>query len=268
MTSSVWPTSTRVAPRQVLLGLEQSFSMLNMSSAAATQPAHLTTRARIRDAAVLSFAVHGFGVGLRSIATEAGVSAALIVHHFGSKDGLRAVCDEHVLAVIREAKTEAVTDATVSSLFAQLVAMDDYAPLLGYALRSLQAGGDLARDFVDHFAADAEVYCAAGVAAGTLVPSRDEKARARYLTVMGFGALLLDLTLNPLQDPTDLKAMLRGHLERTALPSIELFTHGLMTDNTVLDAYLLYIGDPPAAGTSDGPDHPSPSTPPTRESHP
>lgn len=240
--------------------------MLNVSSATVVSQADLSTRARIRDAAVLSFAVHGFGVGLRAIAKDAGVSAALIVHHFGSKDGLRAACDEHVLGAIRDAKTEAVVGATVSSLFARLVAMDDYAHLLGYALRSLQAGGDLARDFVDHFAADAEVYCAAGVAAGTVVPSRDEKARARYLTVMGFGALLLDLTLNPPQDPTDLKAVLHGYLERTALPSVELFTHGLMTDNTMLDAYLLYIGDPPAAGSSGGPRVPSPPTSPTRES--
>ncbi len=226
----------------------------------------LTARARIRDAAVLSFAVHGFGVGLRAIAKDAGVSAALIVHHFGSKDGLRAACDEHVLAAIRDVKTETVTGATVSSLFAQLVAMDDYVHLVGYALRSLQAGGDLARDFVDHFAADAEVYCAAGVAAGTMVPSRDEKARARHLTVMGFGTMLLDLTLNPPQDPTDLKAALHGYLERSALPMVELFTHGLMTDNTVLDAYLLYIGDPPAAGSSGGPREPSPPTSPSRES--
>lgn len=236
-----------------------------MSSATATQ-VDLTTRARIRDAAVTSFAVHGFGVGLRAIAKDAGVSAALIVHHFGSKDGLRAVCDEHVLGAIRDAKTEAVTGATVSSLFAQLVAMDEYAPLLGYALRSLQAGGDLARDFVDHFAADAEVYCAAGVAAGTMVPSRDEKARARYLTVMGFGTLLLDLTLNPPHDPTDLRSVLHGYLERTALPAVEMFTHGLMADNTILDAYLLYVGDPPGGGATDGPEPTAPQPPSPEES--
>lgn len=240
-----------------------------MSSARVAPQVDLSTRARIREAAVLSFAVHGFGVGLRAIAKDAGVSAALIVHHFGSKDGLRAVCDEHVLTAIREVKTDSVTGgATGPGVLARLAAMDDYAPLLGYALRSLQAGGDLARDFVDHFIADAEGYLTAGVAAGTIVPSRDEKARARYLTIMGFGALLLDLALNPPQDPTDLKAMLHGYLERTGLPSVELFSHGLMTDNTMLDAYLLYIGDPPSGGPTGSPERPAPSPPAsaTRES--
>ena len=58
----------------------------------------LTTRARIRDAAVDLFARDGFAhVTVRRIATEAGVSPALVIHHFGSKEGLRAACDAHVL---------------------------------------------------------------------------------------------------------------------------------------------------------------------------
>ena len=57
-----------------------------------------STRERIRDAAIASFAERGFdGVGLRDIAQRAGVSAALIVHHFGSKEGLREACDAHVV---------------------------------------------------------------------------------------------------------------------------------------------------------------------------
>jgi AcrR family transcriptional regulator len=51
--------------------------------------ADLTAAARIRDAAIEQFGQHGFGVGLRTIAEAAGVSAALVIHHFGSKDGLR-----------------------------------------------------------------------------------------------------------------------------------------------------------------------------------
>jgi AcrR family transcriptional regulator len=194
---------------------------------------------------VLRYAREGFGVGLRAIADDAGVSAALIVHHFGSKEGLRAECDAHVLAAIRESKERALVSGGTQDLLLQLASMDEYAPLVGYALRSLQAGGDLARAFVEHFAADAEVYIAAAVTAGTMRPSRDEKARARYLTVQGLGTLLLDLTLNPPADPTDVVGMLHAYRDRTMLPAVELFTHGLMTDNTMLDAYLLYVGDPP-----------------------
>ena len=194
---------------------------------------------------MLRYGREGFGVGLRTIAEDAGVSAALIVHHFGSKEALRAECDAYVLEAIRESKERALLSGSTEELLLQLASMDEYAPLVGYALRSLQAGGDLARDFIDHFVADAEVYIAAAVAAGTMRPSRDEKARARYLTIQGLGALLLDLTSNPPADPTDVVGILHGYRDRMMLPAVELFTQGLMTDNTVLDAYLLYVSDPP-----------------------
>jgi len=212
----------------------------------------LTTRARIRDAAVARYAREGFGVGLRAIAEDAGVSAALILHHFGSKDGLRAACDAHVLRLVREGKEQALVTGGAQDLLLQLASMDQYAPLVGYALRSMQAGGAPAREFVEHFVADAEVYIAAAVAAGSMRPSRDEKARARYLTVQGLGALLLDMTLHPPDDPTDVVGVLHRYRDRMMLPAVELFTHGLMTDDRVLDAYLRYVDDAPDAQGADG----------------
>ncbi|MGH3558484.1 MAG: TetR family transcriptional regulator, partial [Mycobacterium sp.] len=44
--------------------------------------ADLTAAARIRDAAIEQFGRHGFGTGLRAVAEAAGVSAALVIHHF------------------------------------------------------------------------------------------------------------------------------------------------------------------------------------------
>ncbi len=189
-------------------------------------------------------------MGLRLIAEDAGVSAALIVHHFGSKEGLRAECDERVLELIREHKEKIVAVGTMENALLALASMDESAPLLGYGLRSMQAGGRLAKSYIDQFVADAEVYCAAAVAAGTMLPSLDEKARARYLTVQGFGALLLDLTLNPPADPTDLVAIMRGYLGRMGLPSFELLCQGVMADRTMLDAYLRDVGGPPSPASS------------------
>ena len=54
----------------------------------------LTARATIRNAALRLFAERGpDAVTVREIAAQAGVSPALILHHFGSKDGLRAEVD-------------------------------------------------------------------------------------------------------------------------------------------------------------------------------
>lgn len=61
----------------------------------------LTTRARIRDAAMAEFADKGYrGATMRSIAATAGVSVGLVQHHFGTKAGLRAACDERVMELV------------------------------------------------------------------------------------------------------------------------------------------------------------------------
>lgn len=72
----------------------------------------LTARARIRDAALARFGTDGIAAtSVRAVAADAGVSPALVVHHFGSKEGLRQACDDYVLDSIRsggEAATEAL----------------------------------------------------------------------------------------------------------------------------------------------------------------
>ncbi len=43
------------------------------------------------------FGQHGFGLGLREIAAEAGVTAGSVTYHFGGKTGFLAACDRQVL---------------------------------------------------------------------------------------------------------------------------------------------------------------------------
>lgn len=71
----------------------------------------LTARARIRDAALRLFAERGIdGATIRDIASAAGVSAGLVRHHFGSKDGLRDACDSYVLDRVMRIKEQAVLE--------------------------------------------------------------------------------------------------------------------------------------------------------------
>lgn len=201
---------------------------------------------RIRDAAVARFARDGFRAGLRAIAADAGVTAGLIVHHFGSKDGLRRACDEQVLAVMRQEKAKALTDGTGAALLAQMAQVERYAPMVQYLLRSLQDGGELAAALIEHMITDAEEYLQAGEVAGVVRPSRDRAARTRYLAYQGAGSMLLWFTLHGADAaPDEFAGLFRRYIDDLALPALELFTEGLLVDRSMLDEYLMHVPDPP-----------------------
>jgi AcrR family transcriptional regulator len=198
--------------------------------------ADLTAAARIRDAAIEQFGEHGFGVGLRAIAEAAGVSAPLVIHHFGSKDGLRKTCDDYIAEEIRSGKSAAMQSKDPATWFAQMAEIESYAPLMAYLVRSMQAGGELATTLWHRMLDNAEGYLDDGVRTGLLKPSRDPRARAKYLTITGGGGFLLYLQMH--ETPTDLRAVLRDYAREMILPSLELYTNGLMTDSTMYDAFL------------------------------
>ncbi|HEY5857480.1 MAG TPA: TetR family transcriptional regulator [Aldersonia sp.] len=201
----------------------------------AAHPDDLSTRARIRDAAVDVFAEQGFGVGVRAIAAAAGVSPGLVNHHFGSKDGLRVACDKRVLEIIRTHRSDLLRNFTPRNIVAELDEVADYAPLVAYILRSFAAGGDLARALFQHMVDDTERTLREGVDAGTLRPSRDPAARAHYLTLASLGAMLLHLQLS---DNGDVRAALQELTDAVTLPAAELYTEGLLTDTTLLDTVI------------------------------
>ena len=196
----------------------------------------LTTTARIRDAAIQQFGEHGFNTGVRAIATAAGVSAGLVIHHFGSKDGLRKACDDYIAEQIRSAKSESIQSSDPATWLAQMAEIEHYAPMMAYLVRSMQSGSELAKGFWQKMLENTEEYLEAGVRAGTLKPSRDPKARAKYLGMMGGGGFLLYLQLH--DNPSDVRAVLRDYAEDMVLPALEVYTDGLMTDSTMYDAFV------------------------------
>lgn len=196
----------------------------------------LTAAARIRDAAIEQFGQHGFDVGLRAIAKAAGVSAALVIHHYGSKEGLRKACDDYIAEEVRTQKSEAMRSREPGTWFAALAEIESFAPMMGYLVRSMQSGGELAKTLWRRMIDDAEAYLDEGVRAGTLKPSHDPRARAKYLAITGGGGLLLYLQMH--ENPTDLRAVLRDYAREMLLPSLEIYTEGLMADSTMYDAFL------------------------------
>jgi AcrR family transcriptional regulator len=196
----------------------------------------LTATARIRDAAIERFGQDGFGVGLRAIADAAGVSAALVIHHFGSKDGLRRACDDYVAEEVRSTKSETIRSSDPATWFAAMAEIESYAPMMAYLVRSMQSGGELAKMLWHRMIDNTEEYMDEGVRAGTIKPSRDPQARARYLAITGGGGFLLYLQMH--DTPTDLKAVLRDYSRDMVLPALEVYTEGLMADRTMYDAFL------------------------------
>ena len=88
-----------------------------------------------------SLRVHG-------VAAAAGVSPPLVLHHFGSKAGLVEACDQHVLAVFRDATH--ITEAGGGELSLQaLVGLPDGGLALQYVGRSLVDGGPVGRWWFD-----------------------------------------------------------------------------------------------------------------------
>ncbi|OBF09304.1 TetR family transcriptional regulator [Mycobacterium sp. ACS4054] len=198
--------------------------------------ADLTAAARIRDAAIEQFGEHGFGVGLRKIAEAAGVSAALVIHHFGSKEGLRKACEDYIADQIYNQKSEAIRSNDPATWFAQLAEIEEYAPLMAYVVRSMQTAGELANMMWRRMIDNTSAYMEEGVRAGTIKPSRDPEARAKYLGITGGGGFLLYLQMH--ETPTDLRAVLRDYARDMVLPALEIYTEGLMVDRTMYDAFL------------------------------
>lgn len=150
-----------------------------------------TTKARIRDAAISCIAEHGVAdTTARKVAAAAGVSPGLVMHHFGSMDGLRTACDQHLTAVIRHEKEKALASGVGFDVAAALRDTQT-GHLSGYLAQVLVEGSAIVDDLVDELVADAERYLAQGVDSGMLKPSEDERGRASVLTIWSLGSLVL-----------------------------------------------------------------------------
>jgi TetR/AcrR family transcriptional regulator, regulator of cefoperazone and chloramphenicol sensitivity len=87
----------------------------------------LSTPARIREIALRLFAENGTkSTSLRAIAQEAGVSASLVIHHFGSKANLeKAVMDECMIRLVTAVHGVGSGENTEQALLARRAAYDE-----------------------------------------------------------------------------------------------------------------------------------------------
>jgi AcrR family transcriptional regulator len=189
-----------------------------------------STKARIRDAAIECYATDGNGTTARKVAEVANVSPALVIHHFGSMDGLRQACDDHVIDTIRAQKTEAIGGGPGVDLVGAIRRFEDH-HLPGYLARMLAEDSEASARLVDSIVSDAQEYFAKGVETGSMRPSSDPVGRATVMTLFSLGSLVLhhhakrllgvDL-IDPATTPRDLAAY--------AGPALEILGEGIFTD--------------------------------------
>ena len=120
----------------------------------------LTGRARIRDAALEQFGIHGFdGATIRGIAEAAGVSPGLVQHHFGSKEALRRACDNAVRELVHR-KLDATREGQITDP-TFLAALYSSAPaLVRYVARAVADGSAAGAELFDDMAAATEEFLA------------------------------------------------------------------------------------------------------------
>ena len=148
----------------------------------------LTTRARIRDAALERFPREGFAATtIRAIAEDAGVSPGLVVHHFGSKEGLREECDRHVVAKFRETKLAALEDGNLGSPAFAAGSYHLAQPLLRYFSWALVRGHPAAGELFDEMLREGLEVTRVAVEKGIVKGSEDLKTRTTLQMAMMLG---------------------------------------------------------------------------------
>jgi TetR/AcrR family transcriptional regulator, regulator of cefoperazone and chloramphenicol sensitivity len=200
-------------------------------------------RARIRDSALELFGARGIAAtSIRAIAEHANVSPALVIHHFGSKDGLQRACDDHVLRELMGRNAQALDDADLGGTIQHWIAdMQTFRPAFDYLARMI---GDATEDGLrlwDGLVERTESMIADGVAAGVMHPSSDPRMRAIVIAAYGLVPLLLERHIGRALGETGLTA---DAVRRMTLPTLELYTHGLYADESTLTAARTALGEP------------------------
>ena len=183
----------------------------------------------------MAFATEGSGTAtVRAIAEAAGVSPALVLHHFGSKEKLREACDAYVLAVLTGEIERAAADASPTTVIALLDRQPEFVTVGLYCRQVLTQTRPFAQQLFTVLLRDTERYFQTLVGAGSAQPTDDPTGRALAMMALGLGAQLLAPLLRP--DAPRSEAVL-AMSERLTVPVLELLTNGLYTGPELLDRY-------------------------------
>jgi AcrR family transcriptional regulator len=127
---------------------------------------------------------------IRRIAGEAGVSPALVLHHYGSKEGLRRACDRHVVERYRRIKDDSIAGGMFDPSFMS-AAMSESRSLMRYLAWAMASNSPEAAALFDEMLAEAVAVSREAIAKGYLADSQDLEARTALQLSMQIGLALL-----------------------------------------------------------------------------
>lgn len=191
----------------------------------------ITGQAAIRDSAARLFAERGAdAVTVRQIAADAGVSAALVLHHYGSKAGLEAAVDAWVAdqldALMDQGEELGETLAggeavSVAELFAGVFAQGS--PLPAYLRRKLISGDPAFLAIFRRWFQVSDAFVREMTDAGLARPSADPAARAAFFLAADVALLLLQ---EPLADVLGVDPLSPQGLARWAAEVSAIYREG------------------------------------------
>ncbi|MGO1313271.1 MAG: TetR/AcrR family transcriptional regulator, partial [Brevibacterium aurantiacum] len=196
------------------------------------------TAGRILTAAISEFATHGFTKStIRSIASAAGVSPGLVIHHFGSKEKLRTACDNHVFDAISEAKA---ANAEYAVRVMQRIFDDpSMAMNIDYLMKSLLDPSEHGQRYFEHYIDLVEDYIAHGFAGYTFRQSEDPRGQAATLATLALAPSMLEHRLQTslgTTNTTETMTRLAPHLFGLYLNGVlEAIPDGVVPDSAIPD---------------------------------
>lgn len=195
----------------------------------------LTAEARIRRAALKLFAQHGFdATSLRAIARAARTSPSLIIHHFGSKEGLRDAVNADVIATINRAvraylppnepheRPYEAPEAAFREVFG------DRPELGAYTRRMFFDGDETAVAVLRQFMVISRRVSAAFEQRGWMRQVADQEMRDLQLIILDLGPVLFAPLLAAYFEQPPLSPELH---HRWAASQFDMLTDGIFTDD-------------------------------------
>ncbi len=170
-------------------------------------------------------------VTIREIASAAGVSPSLVIHHFGSKDGLKDAVDVRAIALVERFVAELLDPSqggsTATSLAAVFAERFEQEPLLPAYMRRLLVDGGPAAESLFRSLFHATVSGLASLEELHLVrPAVEARVRAAFLLVNDLAVVLLREQLRAV---LGIDPLTRSGMTQWTSQVLDVYTHGVFS---------------------------------------